>query len=67
MPGEKTSIQDVNELEELLSEPTDGTIRALDAKASGIYNLGSGQARSFNELIFILNPAADLSGTPDSK
>jgi ADP-L-glycero-D-manno-heptose 6-epimerase len=33
----------------------DGTIRALDAKASGIYNLGSGQARSFNELIHILN------------
>ena len=28
-----------------------GTLRALEAKESGIYNLGSGQARSFNELI----------------
>ena len=32
-----------------------GTLRALEAKESGIYNLGSGQARSFNELIAILN------------
>jgi ADP-L-glycero-D-manno-heptose 6-epimerase len=30
-----------------------GTLRALEAKESGIYNLGSGQARSFNELIEI--------------
>jgi ADP-L-glycero-D-manno-heptose 6-epimerase len=33
----------------------EGTIRALDAKTSGIYNLGTGQARSFNELIEVLN------------
>ena len=32
-----------------------GTLRALEAKESGIYNLGSGQARSFNELIAVLN------------
>jgi ADP-L-glycero-D-manno-heptose 6-epimerase len=32
-----------------------GSIRALEAKESGIYNLGSGQARSFNELIDVLN------------
>jgi ADP-L-glycero-D-manno-heptose 6-epimerase len=32
-----------------------GTLLALEAKESGIYNLGSGQARSFNELIAILN------------
>src|SRR5690349_25081498 len=29
----------------------EGSICALDAHASGIYNLGSGQARSFNELV----------------
>ncbi len=33
----------------------DGTLLALEAKESGIHNLGSGQARSFNELIEILN------------
>ena len=32
-----------------------GTLRALEAKESGIYNLGSGQARSFNELVQVLN------------
>jgi nucleoside-diphosphate-sugar epimerase len=42
MPGEKTSIQDVNELEELLSEPTDGTIRALAALDGDILVLGIG-------------------------
>jgi ADP-L-glycero-D-manno-heptose 6-epimerase len=33
----------------------DGSILALEAKQSGIYNLGCGQARSFNELVDILN------------
>jgi ADP-L-glycero-D-manno-heptose 6-epimerase len=33
----------------------DGNIRTLEATRSGIYNLGYGQARSFNELIDILN------------
>ena len=33
----------------------EGSIRALEAKESGIYNLGAGQARSFNELIDVLN------------
>src|SRR2546430_9677932 len=42
MPGEKTSIQDVNELEELLSEPTDGTICALAALDGDILVLGVG-------------------------
>ena len=32
-----------------------GTLRALQAPASGIYNLGCGQARTFNELVAILN------------
>jgi ADP-L-glycero-D-manno-heptose 6-epimerase len=33
----------------------DGSILALSANKSGIYNLGSGQARSFNELVDVLN------------
>src|SRR5437899_7231295 len=33
----------------------EGSILALEAKESGIYNLGSGQARSFNELVDVLN------------
>src|SRR5207237_1607572 len=33
----------------------EGSILALEAKESGIYNLGCGQARSFNELVDILN------------
>src|SRR5467141_2373875 len=42
MPGEKTSIQDVNELEALLSEPTDGTICALAALDGDILVVGVG-------------------------
>jgi ADP-L-glycero-D-manno-heptose 6-epimerase len=33
----------------------EGSILALAAKESGIYNLGSGQARSFNDLVDVLN------------
>jgi ADP-L-glycero-D-manno-heptose 6-epimerase len=32
-----------------------GSISALEAKVSGIYNLGFGKARTFNELVEILN------------
>jgi ADP-L-glycero-D-manno-heptose 6-epimerase len=32
-----------------------GTLRALQARVSGIYNLGCGEARTFNELVAILN------------
>ncbi len=32
-----------------------GTMRALQAAARGIYNLGCGQARTFNDLVAILN------------
>ncbi len=32
-----------------------GTMRALQASTSGIYNLGCGKARTFNELVAILN------------
>jgi ADP-L-glycero-D-manno-heptose 6-epimerase len=40
-------------------------IRALDAQASGIYNLGSGQARSFNELVDVLNKCLGTNFHPD--
>jgi len=43
----------------------EGTVRALEAKESGIYNLGSGQARSFNELIEILNRSLGTNLEPD--
>ena len=42
-----------------------GTLRALEAKESGIYNLGSGQARSFNELIAILNESLGTNFEPE--
>jgi ADP-L-glycero-D-manno-heptose 6-epimerase len=42
-----------------------GTLRALEANESGIYNLGSGQARSFNELIAILNQSLGTNFKPE--
>jgi ADP-L-glycero-D-manno-heptose 6-epimerase len=42
-----------------------GSIRALDAQSSGIYNLGSGQARSFNELVDVLNKCLGTNFQPD--
>jgi ADP-L-glycero-D-manno-heptose 6-epimerase len=38
-----------------VKDTVEATIRALDAQTSGIYNIGSGQARSFNELVDVLN------------
>ncbi len=43
----------------------EGSLRALEAKQSGIYNLGSGQARSFNELIDVLNQSLGTDFKPD--
>jgi len=43
----------------------EGNIRALEAWRSGIYNLGSGQARSFNELIDVLNRSLGTDFQPD--
>src|SRR2546423_5100665 len=43
----------------------DGSILALEAKGSGIYNLGSGQARSFNELVDVLNKSLGTKFQPD--
>ena len=38
-----------------VKDVVDGSILALEPRESGIYNLGCGQARSFNELVDILN------------
>src|SRR2546430_16499210 len=43
----------------------EGSIRALEAKESGIYNLGSGHARAFNELADVLNRPLGADFKPD--
>ena len=48
-----------------VKDVVEGSIRALDAHASGIYNLGSGHARSFNELVDVLNKCLGTSFQPD--
>jgi ADP-L-glycero-D-manno-heptose 6-epimerase len=48
-----------------VKDAVEGTIRALDASQSGIYNLGTGQARSFNELVDILNKYLGTKLTAD--
>ena len=42
-----------------------GTLRAWEAAESGIHNLGSGQARSFNELIAVLNNSLGTRYEPE--
>src|ERR1041385_7688627 len=48
-----------------VKDAVEGSIRALNAKGSGIYNLGSGQARSFNELVEVLNKTLGTNFQPD--
>jgi ADP-L-glycero-D-manno-heptose 6-epimerase len=48
-----------------VKDVVEGSIRGLDAQASGIYNLGSGQARSFNELVNVLNKCLGTNFAPD--
>ncbi len=43
----------------------EGSIGALGAKESGVFNLGAGQARSFNELVEILNHSLGTDFKPD--
>ena len=43
----------------------EGSMLALEARESGIYNLGSGQARSFNELVDVLNKCLGTKFKPD--
>ncbi len=42
-----------------------GCLRAMEAKTSGVYNLGSGKARSFNELVQILNHSLGKNFEPE--
>ena len=42
-----------------------GCLRGFEALKSGIYNLGSGRARSFNELVAILNSCLGTSFEPE--
>src|SRR5205809_7963942 len=46
-------------------DAVEGSILALEATESGIYNLGSGQARSFNELVNVLNKCLGTNFQPD--
>jgi len=48
-----------------VKDVVEGSIRALEAKQSGIYNLGAGQARSFNELVDVLNHSLGTDLKPD--
>jgi ADP-L-glycero-D-manno-heptose 6-epimerase len=48
-----------------VKDAVEGSIRALNAQTSGIYNLGSGQARSFNELVDVLNKCLRTNFQPD--
>src|SRR5256885_9770974 len=48
-----------------VKDVVEGSILALEAKQSGIYNLGSGQARSFNELVDVLNRSLGTDLKPD--
>jgi ADP-L-glycero-D-manno-heptose 6-epimerase len=48
-----------------VKDVVEGSILALEAKESGIYNLGSGRARSFNELVDVLNQYLGTKFQPD--
>jgi ADP-L-glycero-D-manno-heptose 6-epimerase len=48
-----------------VKDAVEGSIRALEAKGSGIYNLGSGHARSFNELVDVLNQSLGTDLKPE--
>jgi ADP-L-glycero-D-manno-heptose 6-epimerase len=48
-----------------VKDVVEGSIRAFDARTSGIYNLGSGHARSFNELVNVLNKCLGTNLQPD--
>jgi len=48
-----------------VKDVVEGSIRALDAQTSGIYNLGTGEARSFNELVDALNKCLSTDFRPD--
>ncbi|MBW2981201.1 NAD-dependent epimerase/dehydratase family protein [Candidatus Woesearchaeota archaeon] len=48
-----------------VKDTVDATIKALDAKKSGIYNIGTGIATTFNELIKVLNEVLGTNLEPE--
>jgi ADP-L-glycero-D-manno-heptose 6-epimerase len=48
-----------------VKDVVEGSILALEAKKSGVYNLGCGQARSFNDLVGVLNKCLGTKFHPD--
>ena len=48
-----------------VKDVVEGSIRSLEANESGVFNLGSGQARSFNDLVDILNKSLGTNFQPD--
>jgi ADP-L-glycero-D-manno-heptose 6-epimerase len=48
-----------------VKDAVESSIRALDAQTSGIYNVGTGRARSFNELVDVLNKCLGTNFQPD--
>jgi ADP-L-glycero-D-manno-heptose 6-epimerase len=48
-----------------VKDAVEGTIRGLDANTSGIYNVGTSQARSFNELVAVLNKSLGTNFEPE--
>jgi len=48
-----------------VKDVVEATILAATAEESGVYNVGSGQARSFNDLIAVLNEALGTSLEPE--
>ena len=48
-----------------VKDAVEGSIRALKARTSGIYNVGTGEARSFNELVNVLNKCLGTNLKPD--
>jgi ADP-L-glycero-D-manno-heptose 6-epimerase len=48
-----------------VKDAVEASIRALNAQTSGVFNVGTGQARSFNELIDVLNKCLGTRFQPD--
>jgi ADP-L-glycero-D-manno-heptose 6-epimerase len=48
-----------------VKDVVEGSVLALEAKQSGIFNLGCGQARSFNDLVEVLNKCLGTKLQPD--
>src|SRR5262249_836362 len=48
-----------------VKDAVEGSIRAVEARTRGVYNLGTGQARSFNELIDVLNKCLGTNFEPN--